>query len=79
MEAIRRSACGARSVAGHRSGQLFGLVEPNGSEKATIICIPLNIIPVNPDRVELFGDPVNQATPAKIGTTQSRSQPAWAF
>ena len=55
------------------------MVEPNGSEKATIICIPLNIIPVNPDRVELFGDPVKQATPAKIGTTQSRSQPAWAF
>ena len=55
------------------------MVEPNGSENATIVCIPLDIIPVNSDRAELFGDPVKQATPARIGTTQSRSRPAWAF
>jgi ABC-type uncharacterized transport system ATPase subunit len=60
-------------------GQLLGLVGPNGSEKATTIRIPLDIIPVNPDRAGLFGDPVSQETQARIGTTQSRSQPAWAF
>jgi len=55
------------------------LVGPNGSEKTIILRIRLNIIPINPDRVGPFGGPVRQATQARIGATQSRSQPAWAF
>jgi ABC-type uncharacterized transport system ATPase subunit len=66
-------------VRGASLGQLLGLVGPNGSEKTTTIRIPLDIIPVNPDRAGLFGDPVSQETQARISTTQSRSQPAWAF
>ena len=49
------------------SGELIGLVGPNGSGKTTTIRMLLDIIPADHGRVWLFGGPMSQAAQSRIG------------